>query len=256
MSAAAPQIYLVARPSLDFAAIQEFLKNRDLSWSRSSGASGAAELIELAGRVCYLSFTDDISRIRYPNKEYISNLINKGHESVLEHTAWSFVIDRVSRSFTHQLVRHRIGFAFSQLSQQYHEEADAAFVVPSGLADNPQLLSKWKSFVESSRRLYRELIKELQHQGSGSMSAEQLRALRSTARSVLPNAVETAIVVTANARALRHFFDTRGAIMGDAEMRQVAVGLFELVSREAPELFQDFEVQPTDDGIGAVAIVN
>src|SRR5207302_70772 len=110
----------------------------------------------------------------------------------------------VSRAFTHQLVRHRAGFSFSQLSQQYHDESDAKFVVPFGLAENPQALEVWERVTKGTMDAYRNILKCISDLPSLDRK-EALRAIRSAARSILPNATETSIVVTANARSLRHF---------------------------------------------------
>jgi thymidylate synthase (FAD) len=186
------------------------------------------------------------------NAEYIQNLIALGHESVLEHVSWTFLLTGVSRAFTHQLVRHRVGFAFSQLSQQYHDEQDAEFVEPAELRDFPEAHAAWQSAMTAARQAYRTISETLrrmerdpQWQGS---KKEARRAIRSAARSVLPNATETKIMVTANARALRHFLHVRGSIPGDQEMRQVAAGLLAYLSIEAPALFADFSVELLEDG--------
>src|SRR5262249_56226268 len=113
-----------------------------------------------AGRVCYRSFgTRQAPRT---NSEYISHLIAMGHESVLEHVTWGFVLTGVSRAFTHQMVRHRVGFAFSQLSQQYHDERDATFVEPTDLASFPAAQTAWQNAVAAARDAYPEILHSLE----------------------------------------------------------------------------------------------
>jgi len=179
-----------------------------------------------------------------------------GHESVLEHVAWTFLITGVSRAFTHQLVRHRVGFAFSQLSQQYHDERDAAFVVPSGLEAVPDAMHAWNKAIEGARRAYAEIVNALRQSEStirGDLNRKEFqRAIRSAARSVLPQATETKIIVTGNARAIRHLLKTRGSIPGDIEMREVCAALFKILQPEAPSLFFDFELQTFSDESPAV----
>lgn len=246
----APYIYVVARTKFDAAALFAFLDQADTEWKRSPDATEAEELVEVAGRVCYMSF----GRRQSPktNQEYIRHLIKMGHESVLEHVNWTFVIEGVSRAFTHQLVRHRVGFAFSQLSQQYHDETDAEFVEPLHLEQFPLAQAAWRRSVESARAAYREIRDIISGEetklGLDDQKRESLRAVRSVARSVLPNATETKIVVTANARAIRHFLRVRGAIPGDSEMRLVAAKLLKLLSQEAPALFFDFRIDRLSDG--------
>ncbi len=123
-----PKLFLVGRPNFDYNSFLGFLETEGESWLKSEEASTPENIVEVAGRLCYMSFGS--RQFRKCNKDYIDNLIKQGHESVLEHVSWSFILTGVSRAFTHQLVRHRVGFSFSQLSQQYHDENDATFVCP------------------------------------------------------------------------------------------------------------------------------
>lgn len=242
-----PKLYLISRPHLVLSGLEAFLRDRNLKFLCSEGAGQSEHIIEICGRLCYMSFSDDPSEIRHPNARYILNLIEQRHESVLEHVSWTFILDDVSRAFTHQLVRHRVGFAYSQLSQQYHEETDAEFVEPAGLS--AEALVEWRSSLEMAKEVYRKLLALSSDVGEADMSLkEQVRLARSAARGVLPNATKTAIAVTANARALRHFIDVRGAINGDVEMRLVSAEIYKMLSAEAPTVVSDFELFKQDDG--------
>jgi thymidylate synthase (FAD) len=251
-----PKLYLVSGPQFDQAHqafLDDFLPPGESTWKTSGTATQAERLVEFAGRVCYMSFGSRQSG--KSNAEYIENLIRNGHESVFEHAAWSFVIAGVSRAFTHQLVRHRVGFAFSQLSQQYYDESDARFVRPAGIEKAPEAATAWDRATDEALSAYKSILKVLEIAGEATSSKpqkEMMRALRSAARSVLPNATETAVVVTANARALRHFLKLRGGIVGDAEMRCVAAAILDLVGPEAPALFSDFSVKVQPDGLPMV----
>jgi thymidylate synthase (FAD) len=207
-------------------------------------------IVEAAGRLCYMSFGS--RQFRKCNRDYIHNLIKQGHESVLEHVSWSFILTGVSRAFTHQLVRHRVGFSFSQLSQQYHDENDATFVMPTIIDRFENLAESWRRSVRQSKRAYQELLSHLQSETYKKLTPlekkEFHRAVRTAARSVLPNATETKIFVTANARAIRHFLAVRGGIPGDEEMRSVSALLLETLSQEAPSLFSDFSIEQMADG--------
>lgn len=244
-----PTIFLIARPAFDVDAFLRFLATESLSWRRAETATASEELVEAAGRVCYMSFGKKQSP--RTNREFVENLIRMGHESVLEHVSWTFLITGVSRAFTHQLVRHRVGFAFSQLSQQYHDESEATFVMPPHIAENPKVREAWQGAIQATKRAYTliaNLLGDAVKEHPDQDKKEINRAVRSAARSVLPNATETKIVITANARALRHFFRVRGAIAGDIEMRQVASELLESLRSEAPSLFFDFEIRRLPDG--------
>jgi len=243
----APSLYILARPVLAVEEIDRFLKEEDTSWRRTTGAPPADELVEFAGRICYYSFGDQQSR--RTTDQYIANLIGRDHGSVLEHATWTFLLTGVTRAFTHQLVRHRVGFSYSQLSQQYHEESHARFVEPSPVAANPSVQAQWRASVVASFTTYRDTLAQLPAMSElDTMRREQLRRRRAAARSLLPNAVETKIVVTANARALRHFLTQRGGLEGDEEMRVVSARLLETLRHDAPSLFQDFKTERLTDG--------
>jgi thymidylate synthase (FAD) len=244
----APTIFAVARPAIDWNGIADFEK-QEAVWRRDPDAAEADLLVELAGRLCYLSFGD----LQSPksNAEYVANLIKQGHHSVLEHASWTLILTGVTRAFTHQLVRHRVGFSFSQLSQQYHTEETARFIEPSSVARDPERQLAWRAAVLQSHKAYVALISSARdnHTGNDQLSGRELRrAYRSAARSLLPAAIETKIALTANARAIRHFLSLRGGIEGDEEMRIVSARILQIVQDDAPALFADFRLERMADG--------
>lgn len=249
-------IYLLARPSFEGSCrkvLEELLPEGEGEWREEVNATAAERLVEFAGRVCYLSF--GTHQAPSSNADYIRKLIRNGHESVLEHAAWTVLISGVSRAFTHQLVRHRVGTAFSQLSQQYHDESNVRFVKPPELDQTPDLTEIWENAMRDSQAAYRKIISDLSTRITSKnriISRETTRAVRSAARSVLPNATETAIVITINARALRHLLKVRGGIIGDAEMRCASAALLETLRPEGPAFFYDFAIEYPADGLPLV----
>jgi thymidylate synthase (FAD) len=245
-----PRLFLVGRPNFDYNALEGFLDTEGETWIKTKEASTPENIVEIAGRLCYMSF--GANQFRKCNKDYIHNLIRQGHESVLEHVNWSFILTGVSRAFTHQLVRHRVGFSFSQLSQQYHDENDASFVMPNIIARFSHLTEYWNRSVDESKRAYQQLLALLESETFLKLSPlekkEFRRAVRTAARSVLPNATETKIFITANARAIRHFLAIRGGIPGDEEMRVVSALILSALKGEAPALFSDFTIERMSDG--------
>src|SRR5690606_14592206 len=124
---------------------------------------------------------------------------------------WSFLFEGISRALTHELVRHR-HFSYSQLSQRYVDESDVAFVLPPEIKEGTEAFEIWKRSCERSLEEYRELLARIEAQVQDEPKATMRRKrARQTARSLLPNAVETKIVVTGNARAWRHFLEMRGS---------------------------------------------
>ncbi len=243
-----PRLYLISRPRLDLGELARFQKEEEEAkdWDRT-GETDAEEIIEFAGRICYMSF----GRKQSPksNREFIQHLIDQEHDSVLEHASWTFLLTGVSRAFTHQMVRHRIGFSFSQLSQQYHDEATAKFVIPEEVKAERTTMDLWLKLMRELRRGYQSISEDL---GEGRLDRsnpkhkEKLRAISSAARSILPNATETKLVFSANGRALRHFLNVRGAIVGDLEMRRVSALIYSRLKTEAPALLSDFEMIEKD----------
>jgi thymidylate synthase (FAD) len=246
------RVYLIATSKLitdGMAGVDQFLSDHQLTWDRSNDASDSERLVEVAGRVCYMSF-GQLQR-RRSNSEYIINLLTKGHESVLEHATFTLLVSGISRALSHQIVRHRVGFAYSQLSQQYHDESETDFVEPPGLSQHPRSRQLWREFVARARETYRQLLEDLQSDSNGRAAIgpnERLRLLRSIARSVLPNATSTTLAITGNARAWRHVLTVRGGIEGDVEMREYCVAVYEALRGAAPTLFRGFEV--AEDGLG------
>jgi len=239
-----PRVYLVGRQSLDSDAVDRFLEDHGLTWETDTEV-GAEALCEMAGRVCYMSF----GKGRKTNQEYLANLIKVQHGSVLEHAAWSFLITGVSRSFTHELVRHRAGFGYSQLSQRYVDESTCDFVEPACIADDPELHTVWEESVRQSHEAYCRLVEGLARKFKDEPDGTLRRKLaRQAARSVLPNATETKIFVTGNGRSWRHFIELRASEHAEVEIRAVAVMILKTLQQEAPNVFGDYTLETLADG--------
>jgi thymidylate synthase (FAD) len=244
-----PKVYLVGRPSVDEKELARFLADHGADNWRSDTDIPAQVLPEVAGRVCYMSFA---SPRPGGNESYLDRIKESRHGSVLEHAVWNFLIAGVSRSFTHELIRHRAGFGYSQLSQRYVDESVADFIEPDCIADNPELHEVWRSAVEHTQEAYIKLVEGLQAKFAHVEEKTLRRKLaRQAARSVLPNATETKIFVTANARSLRHFVELRCNEHADTEIREVAAQMLEILKREAPNLFADYEFVTLPDGTRA-----
>ncbi len=240
-----PRVYLVGRQVVDRAALDAFLADHGLSWQTDTTV-GAQELCEAAGRVCYMSF----GKGRKSNADYLGNILDSAHGSVLEHAVWNFIITGVSRAFTHELVRHRAGFGYSQLSQRYVDESTADFIEPDCIATDVELHQVWLEAVRQSHAAYGRLVEGLQRKFKDEPDATLRRKLaRQAARSVLPNATETKIFVTANGRALRHFIESRGHEHAEVEIRKVALQVLRLMQREAPALFGDYSIVSLPGGV-------
>lgn len=240
-----PRVYVVGRQTIDEAAIDRFIRENETSWE-SDTAVGAERLCEVAGRVCYMSF----GKGRKTNAEYLGNILQSQHGSVLEHAVWNMLFTGVSRSFTHELIRHRAGFGYSQLSQRYVDESTADFVEPQCIADDPELHAVWLESIQQAHAAYCRLVEGLNRRFAAEPSATLRRKLaRQAARSVLPNATETKIFVTGNARAWRHFIELRGNEHAETEIRVVALKVLRILQAESPNLFGDYRIETLPDGV-------
>lgn len=227
----------------------EFMAPPDVPWS--TDASDGSALVEFAGRACYQSWSKPNPRTA-TNASYIKHIIDVGHFSVLEHATVSFYITGVSRSCTHELVRHR-HFSYSQLSQRYVPEKNAQIVVPPGMEDDPELQQILSAAADASRATYIELLAKLEAKFMAAEPAESLGVLRrkqarQAARAVLPNATETRIVVTGNYRAWRHFIAMRASEHADVEIRRLAIACLRQLVDVSPAVFADFEITTLTDG--------
>ncbi|MBK9974040.1 MAG: FAD-dependent thymidylate synthase [Planctomycetes bacterium] len=294
------RIYLVGKQVMPPEEVERFLQDEGANWQTDTDNAGQ-RIPELAGRICYMSFGD--KQGRKDNKSYLGHILEVGHGSVLEHTVYSLLLTGISRSLTHELIRHRAGFGYSQLSQRYVDEGDANFVVPPAVQGNSELEKSLREFCDHAVKVYGQLTDKLAEgmatpdalvdfalreetlreaapgqfsfgetvDGKDRLSIEQWRALvkssdaalkyfkkqtirgrrksaREAARAVLPNATETKVFVTGNARAWRHFIELRGDIHAEAEIRALACDVCRLLQHEAPNLFGDYEVVQLPDG--------
>jgi thymidylate synthase (FAD) len=240
-----PTVYLVGRQVVDDAVIDRFLADHGVAWQTDTEVA-AEHLAEVAGRLCYMSF----ARPRPGgNQAYLDHILEVAHGSVLEHGVWNFVFTGISRALSHELVRHRAGWGYSQLSQRYVDESVAEYVEPDCIAADRELHQLWLDAVGHSHQVYMKLVEKLQETFKDEPDRTLRRKLaRQAARSVLPNATETKIFVTANARALRHFIELRASRHAEVEIRKLAVGVLRIMQEEAPHLFRDYRLESLPDG--------
>ncbi len=190
--------------------------------------------VAAAGRLCYAPVSaaeltqtmsdDDVGRL-------VRGLVASGHHSALEHASFTVAVDGVSRACTHQLVRHRVA-SYNQQSQRYVNFSHGdSFVVPPSVVANPAAQQVFLRAMDQAREAYDRLV-EL-----GLAEGRSRESVQEDARFVLPNAAETKIVVTMNARELRHFFAVRCCNRAQWEIRALAWELRGLVKVLAPALF-------------------
>jgi thymidylate synthase (FAD) len=232
-----PKVTLISRP--------HFTEPPHLPVVWLGESTDGERLSEFAGRLCYMSQANPAKR---PTREYLENIKKQGHGSVLEHANYSLLLEGVSRSLTHELVRHRAGFAYSQLSQRYVDESNACFVVPPAIIGDEKLEDAWRTQVESAQQTYVSLVEQLMERyGWVADKVHRRKMAREAARAVLPNATETKIVATGNARAWRTLLELRAGEGAEMEIRRLAITVLRLLQREAAGFFSDFVIYVADD---------
>jgi thymidylate synthase (FAD) len=232
-----PKVTLLSRP--------HFTEPQHLPVAWLGESSDGERLAEFAGRLCYMSQANPAKR---PTREYLDNIKKQGHGSVLEHATYSLLLEGVSRSLTHELVRHRAGFSYSQLSQRYVDESNASFVVPPAIIGDEKLEGVWRAHVEGAQLTYVSLVEQLmQRYGWVADRVHRRKMAREAARAVLPNATETKIVVTGNARAWRTLLELRASEGAEMEIRRLAITVLRVMQREAIGFFSDFVIYVADD---------
>jgi thymidylate synthase (FAD) len=293
-----PKVRLIGRQIIVESELQRFLDEEGTSWATDTEI-GAERLVEFGGRICYDSYAKPRPG---GNKAYIDHILDSGHGSVCEHSVWNIAITGISRSLSHELIRHRAGFAYSQRSQRYVDESVSEYVVPPDLQEEHAAAVEFIARCQTDPKLayYKEDTFTNQHKESlklacggmtnlfkseeeqecivaglswiGSMlrasedyrfqsdylarkaarrgleKTEARKFARQAARSVLPNATETKIFVTANARALRHFLEQRGSQHAEPEIRKLANAMLEVLAKDSPNLFSDYVKTPLPDG--------
>jgi thymidylate synthase (FAD) len=251
MHETSPAVYLIARPSLVLDGMRGYLEDvGGAAWlerrlEEAGEAPNAAELlVEFGGRACYRSWepglNPNVTRVRTDQREYFANLLRSAHGSVLEHANYSFALRNVSRVFTHELVRHRAGSAFSQESLRYVRLTDIGFRVPPSLEPvREQVLSIVEQLEEFQVTAAREL--GIDEEG---VPFHVKKEVTSALRRLAPIGLSTDIVWSANVRTLRHVIEMRTAEGAEEELRLVFDRIAEVMLAEAPGLFQDFERRP------------
>lgn len=247
-----PTVHLIARPQLDLDGMRAYLSDvGGESWlerrlGEEQQASPGEMLVEFGGRACYRSWepglNPNVTRVRTDRDEYFANILRSAHGSVLEHANYSFALRNVSRVFTHELVRHRAGSAFSQESLRYVRLTEIGFRVPPALEPvRDQVIS----IVEALEEFQVSAADRLGIDEEG-LPFHVKKEITSALRRLAPIGLSTDIMWTANARTLRHVIEMRTAEGAEEELRTVFDQVARIMQAEAPGLFQDFVRQ--DDG--------
>ncbi len=251
---------LLSVPWVDLRGMAGFLKSfpedfKFINYLEDTTPLPSAEtLCKAAGQLCYLSFGPNRT-LNDQAIKYFENAKNSGHGSILEHANFTFLIYGVNRAFTHELVRHRAGMAYSQVSQRYVSGETLRFV-EGEVYQNDEILHRmfenWIDLVAGEYKKRAQRLLELQKEGlsllAGGSKVDLRKKIQQEARDCLPNETEAPIIVSGNARAWRHIINMRASEHSALMIRKVAFNIWRCLVTVSPILFGDFEPVHMPDG--------
>lgn len=244
-----PFVSIIARTMPDDDAIVTYLDEIDAhDFATGRTFETPEDLVEFAGRSCYRSFgaglNRNVTKIREDQGDYLRNILSSAHGSVLEHVTWTFSIQGVSRIATHELVRHRVGVAISQESGRYVAfDGDFPMPLPSWAAEDRIFMEQAKMFMFQAEQ-FQHFMEEHFDLHQPGQKFDYKKRITSFMRRFAPEGRATSLVWTANARTLRHVIAERTAAGAEAEIRELFTIILQLMQRESPMLFGDFEEHP------------
>ncbi len=253
-----PEVFLIAHTSLDDDGVMAYLASLGVDpneWSPDVDNNSDMELLtEISSRSCYMSYgtglNKNIARVREGNEPHIKNILASGHGSVLEHASATFAFRNISRVFTHEVVRHRAGWAWSQESLRYVRADELGYWIPEILQDSKTANYIIKEHFGAAETRYKLLLEEAARiegkpatlEGFESLSMDLKKKHTSAIRRVLPIGMATNIIGTANIRALRHVIEMRTHKSAEEEVRLVFRKVAEICLEKWPNLFQDMSL--------------
>ena len=247
MKEVTPQVEIIAETKMDFEQLQSYLDSIGATeYDPRSAESDGESLVMAAGKACYRSWqpglNPNVTRTRNDARDYIGNIIGTGHGSVLEHTSVSFLIYNVSRVFTHELVRHRVGTAFSQESLRFVRLADIDFWIPQVLRDEDNETGEGVALIKEAVEYLESVQERLAkiYQIDERKSFAMKKKLTSAFRRVAPIGLATCIVFSMNLRTARHLIPLWTSRHAEEEIRLVFSQIAETLVERFPHIFQDF----------------
>ena len=244
-----PQVFLIGESTVNKEGLSAFLTHLGApEWS--SNASTDIELLtEVYGRACYKSFgtelNPNITRVRGSNETYISNVIEKGDGSVLEHGVVNFFFCDVSRVFTHELVRHRVGTAMSQESLRYVRLTDLDWYAPICIQANAAAMTIFEKTMDGLSNLQKDLSELYELDTTNDFNFK--KQITSAMRRIAPIGLATNIGWSCNMRTLRHVIEMRTDPGAEEEIRIVFSKVADIAIERWPNLFADYEVDIIND---------
>ena len=241
-----PKVFIVGKTEIDEEGLQAYLNHIGIPEWTSNAPSGAEKLCEFYGRLCYRSFKPglnaNVTKIREDNREYLQNIAKVRHGSVVEHPVVNFVFADVSRVFTHELVRHRVGTAISQESLRFVRLTDLSFWAPTVISENEQFMEIAVKTFEQLEEVQKGLAAMLELDAEGKLFGDK-KIATSAMRRLAPEGLATTIGWSANFRTLRHTLEMRTDPGAEEEIRLVFGEVGRLMQERYPNEFSDYETE-------------
>lgn len=247
-----PQAFILADSQVEELDLTDYLEALGAGeWETTNPELGGELLVEIAGRTCYKSFGTELnanlSRVRTDHSEYIGNILKTKHGSVLEHASTTVGFVNVSRIFTHELVRHRAGCAYSQESMRFVRMDDIGMYIPECIRNGPP--GTYAAFVDAVKSAEASVKFLTLNLITDDMPFTKKKEITSAIRRIAPSGHATNIVVTANHRAWRHLFELRTAPGVEEEIGVVMGNLGELFRERYPDFYQDMMITSPPDQV-------
>ena len=252
-----PKVFLIGESTVNKEGLRAFLNHLGAPKWTSDAPTDIELLSEVYGRACYKSFgtelNPNITRVRGSNDAYISNIIEKGDGSVLEHGVVNFFFCDVSRVFTHELVRHRVGTAMSQESLRYVRLTDLNWYAPVCIQENAAAMTIFEQTMEGLSNLQKDLSELYELDTTNNFDFK--KQITSAMRRIAPIGLATNIGWSCNMRTLRHVIEMRTKPWAEEEIRVVFAKVAEIAIERWPNIFADYDVEMVD-GLPSYTTVN
>lgn len=256
-----PGVVLISKPSVSILGMRKFLRDygEDLGFEQylddPTLLDNSTQLAKVAGQECYASYGPNRT-FNVDADGYIEDIKNEAHGSVLQHPAFSFLVYGISRSVSHEWVRHGTGTAYSQRSQRYVSGKVLRFVERPEYQNDPELHKRFERRIDQTAEEYRKVTEHLlNRQRTGAdvilkagAKTDMRKKIQQSSRSVLTNETETSFVTSVNARSIQHMLTMRTSEHAEVEIRRPFVEILLCLMITAPTLFADFEITKYSDG--------
>jgi len=243
-----PKVFLVGETRIVEKGLEDYLAHVGANKWKTDAPSDSEKLAEVMGRLCYRSFepgmNPNVTRVREGNQTYLSNIINVGHGSVVEHPVMNFIFADVSRVVTHELVRHRAGTAMSQESLRFVRLDTLSAYVPMCIEENDEGMSIFAKTFEHLEQLQKELAEVYDIDNEKKFAVK--KKLTSAFRRLAPIGLATTIGWSCNFRTLRHVLENRTDPHAEEEIRYLFAEVYNVVKDRYPNLLGDYEVEMVD----------